>query len=202
MSANKHTTIKLRDNTVDLKETRDLYGRMMFLARSSNDINQKEAIGNHEFTLTPALYAPDGTILRCLNKSMLIHLVKKLATMQPLPQEDKLLEDGVDTTPDFPSRKLALVDGMVLLQQMTKRPATIVTIVTVTLSECFNDRLMSRDYNEIILVFDTYRDRSLKSATMNKRMQGRAPIQYQVRDDKNIKHIPMNRFHMTRRRLT
>jgi len=90
-------------------ETKDLYGRLMFLARSSNDIKQKEAIGNHEFTLTPrAVYAPDGTILWCMNKSMLIHLLNKLATMQPLPQEDKLLEDGVDTkcskSQDGPSR--------------------------------------------------------------------------------------------------
>ena len=100
----------------------------------------------------------------------------------------------MDTTPNVPSRKIAVVDGMVLLQQMTKRPATRVTVKA--LSECFNDRLMSltQDYDEIILVFDTYRDRSLKSATRNKRRQGGAPIQYQVRDDTNIKHIPMNRF--------
>ena len=54
--------------------------------------------------------------------------------------------------------------------------------------------LIFRDYDEIILVFDTYRDDSLKSATRDKRRQGRAPIQYQVRDDTNIKHIPMSRF--------
>src|SRR6218665_3497837 len=76
---------------------------------------------------------------------------------------------------------------MVLLQQMTKKPATIVTVKD--LSECFNNGLVSltRDYDEIILVFDTYRDYSLKSATRDKRRQGRAPIQYQVRDDTNIK---------------
>src|SRR6218665_3290720 len=87
-----------------------------------------------------------------------------------------------------------MVDGMVLLQQMTKNPASIVTVKD--LSECFNNRLMSltRDYNEIIIVFDTYRDYYLKSATRDKRRQGRAPIQYQVRNDTNIKHIPMNRF--------
>ena len=64
------------------------------------------------------------------------------------------------------------------------------------LSECFNDRLMSltRDYHEIILVFATYRDHSLKCATGDKRRHGIAPVQYQVRDDTNIKHIPMNRF--------
>ena len=76
MSAKKKITVKLRDKNVDLKETKDLYGRLMVLARSSRDINQKEAIGNYEFTLTPrALFAPDGTILPCLDKSKLIHLL-------------------------------------------------------------------------------------------------------------------------------
>ena len=44
-SANKKTPVKLRDKTVDLRETKDLYGRLMFVARSNRDINQKEAIG-------------------------------------------------------------------------------------------------------------------------------------------------------------
>ena len=61
--------------------------------------------------------------------------------------------------------QIALVDGMVLLQKMAAKPATVVTVKH--LSECFNDRLMSltRDYDEIILVFDTYKDDSLKNAT-------------------------------------
>jgi len=75
MYANKKTILKLRDKTVDLKETKDLYSRLMILARSSRDINQKDAIGNHEFTVTPrALFASDGTILPCLNKSKCIYL--------------------------------------------------------------------------------------------------------------------------------
>ena len=179
---------------MDLKETKDLYSRLTVLARSSRDINQKEAIGYYEFTVTPrAIFAPDGTILPCLDKSKLIHLLDKFATAET-PQEDQQPENGMDTTPDAPSPKIALVDAMVLLQKMAKKPATIVTVKH--LSECFNDRLMSltRDYDEIILVFDTYRDDSLKSATRDKRRQGRAPIQYQVRDDTNIKHIPMSRF--------
>lgn len=32
---NKKTTVKLRDNTIDLKETKDLFGRLMILARSN-----------------------------------------------------------------------------------------------------------------------------------------------------------------------
>jgi len=45
MSANKKTTLKLRDKTVDVKETKDLYGRLMVLARSSRDINHKRPLG-------------------------------------------------------------------------------------------------------------------------------------------------------------
>src|SRR6218665_2988861 len=167
----------------------------MVLAKSSRDINQKEAIANFEFTVAPrALFSPDGTILQCRDKSKLIHLLNKLPTIQPLSQEGELQGDGMATTQDVPSHKIALVDAMVLLQQMTKKPATIVTVKD--LSECFNNRLMSltRDYDEIILVFDTYQNYSLKSAARDKITQGRAPIQYQVRGDTNIKHIPMNRF--------
>ena len=35
MSGNKTTTIKLRDKSIDLKETKDLYGRLMILAKST-----------------------------------------------------------------------------------------------------------------------------------------------------------------------
>jgi len=53
---------------------------------------------------------------------------------------------------------------------------------------------LTPDYDEIILLFDTYRDRSLKSDTRDKRRQWRVPTQYHFRDDTNIKHIPMSRF--------
>ncbi|CAM1330033.1 Uncharacterised protein at_DN1481, partial [Pycnogonum litorale] len=41
MSTNKKFAVKVRVKTVDLKETKDLYGRLMVLARSNRDINQK-----------------------------------------------------------------------------------------------------------------------------------------------------------------
>ena len=64
MSGNKTTTIKLRDKTIDLKETKYLYGRLMILAKLTRDIDQKGAIGNHEFTLTPrSLFSPVGSML-------------------------------------------------------------------------------------------------------------------------------------------
>ena len=52
----------------------------------------------------------------------------------------------------------------------------------------------TRDYDEVILVFDTYKADSLKHITREKRRQGKDPIQYQIRDDTNIKNIPMSRL--------
>ena len=65
------------------------------------------------------------------------------------------------TTPDAPVRRIALVDEMALPQKSAQKSTTIVTVKD--LSKFFNDKLMSltRDYDEIILVFDTYRDDSL-----------------------------------------
>ena len=52
---------------------------------------------------------------------------------------------------------------MVLVQKMTTKPATVVTVKD--LSVCINDRLLNltRSYGEVILVFDTYKVDSLKS---------------------------------------
>src|SRR6218665_3068237 len=86
--------------------------------------------------------------LQCMDKSKLIQLLNKLATMQPHPQEYELLEDVMVTTPRPTSRKITLVDGMVPLQQMAKKPPTVFTVTD--LSECFSDRLMplARYYGE------------------------------------------------------
>ena len=93
----------------------------------------KEAIGNYGFTLTPrALFAPDGTILPCLDKSKLIHQLEKLTT-EDMPHEDQpphagssSHQDATDTgftdhISDQASRKIALVGGMVLVRKLSKK---------------------------------------------------------------------------------
>lgn len=64
------------------------------------------------------------------------------------PQDGRAThQDAMDTgftdptSIDQPSHKIALVDGMVLVQKLSKKPATVVTVKD--LSHCFNDRLMS-----------------------------------------------------------
>ena len=81
MSGNNTHKVKIREKIVDLKETKDLYGRLMVLARSNRDIDQKQAVGTYEFTLTPrALFSPNGSVLPCNDKSKLIHVLEKLTT--------------------------------------------------------------------------------------------------------------------------
>ena len=77
---------------------------------------------------------------------------------------------------------------MVLVQQMTKKSGTI--SIVKDLSQHFNDRLLTltEDFDEVILVFDTYKAKSLKQKTREKRRQGKDPIQYQIADDTSIKH--------------
>ena len=62
-----------------------------------------------------------------MNKLKLIHHLSKFATAQTT-QVSQQPEDGMDTPPDAPSRKITLVDEMVLLHKMAKKPATIVTV--------------------------------------------------------------------------
>ena len=66
-----------------------------------------------------------------------------------------------------------MVDAMVLVQKMTTKTATIVTVKD--LSVCFNDRLMNltRSFDEVIVVFNTYKADSLKSTTREKRRKKR-----------------------------
>ena len=99
-----------------------------------------------------------------------------------------------DADPPDHRRKIAVVDGMVLVQKMTTKSATVVNVKD--LSVCFNDRLMNltRSFDEVILVFDTYKADSLKSTTRQKRRKGKDPVQYQVRDETSISHITMSRF--------
>ena len=53
---------------------------------------------------------------------------------------------------------------------------------------------MTRVYDEIILVSDTYKDVPLKYATRDARLQRQRPVQCQIHDERRIKHITLKRF--------
>ena len=136
-------------------------------------------------------------MLRCTDKSKLIRLLElhgNEAELEQgrLPSEEtgclykgQLDEDATHVLPTESrdvERGIAVVDGMVI-KLLHKIQSTALGTV-VDLSHRFNDLMLSmtREYDEIILVFDTYKDASLKYATREARLQGQSPVQYQIHD--------------------
>ena len=90
-----------------------------------------------------AMFALDGTVLPCEDKSTLIHLLVKLAKDKKSQAACMDYQDVMETeTSNSPSLEIALVDGMVglLVQRLTKKQATVLTVKDTSI--CFNDRLM------------------------------------------------------------
>ena len=100
-------------------------------------------------------------------------------------------------------RGMAVVDGMVILHKMQSTALGTV----VDLRHNFNDLLPSatRDNDDIILVFGTYKDVSLKCGTIDARLQGRVQCstRYMMKRPSNIKLLPLSGSSpTTRQRLT
>ena len=159
MSGNKKLTVNIRDQRVDLTETKHLYGHLKVLTTSNRDIDQNNAVANYEFTLIPrTLFTPDGSMLPCTDKSKLIHNLEKLASTVGTNQHTEILASNEQSDPlDDPISKIAIVDGMVLVQKMMKnKKGTFSTVKD--LAQSFNDRLttLTAELSEVILVFNTY----------------------------------------------
>ena len=75
----KVVQLNLEQKVVELKEDRNLFVRLLLVAKSRPDINLEEAVGSHELSVVPrSLFAPDGHMLHCSAKSVLMAAVTKL----------------------------------------------------------------------------------------------------------------------------
>lgn len=96
----------------------------MVLAKSNRDIDQKDAIGNYDFTLTPrALFSPKGSFLTCSDKSKLIHVLRKLISEQTGKNSSLPDLEAVEGEDAFYGKKFAAVEGMIqkLLKSKNKK---------------------------------------------------------------------------------
>ena len=103
---------------------------ILVVCQSRPDINLRESIGKHEFSVVPrSLFAADGTMLHCPVKSNL------MAILENLPSDEARVSDqnaactsidvGSTTTSDFAEPDVAfaklevgLVDAMAFVQSM------------------------------------------------------------------------------------
>ena len=77
-SNGKKVSVSLKDKVVELQEDRNLFARLMMVAKSRPEIDIKEAIGQHEFSVVPrSLFANDGTMFHCSMKSALMSILEK-----------------------------------------------------------------------------------------------------------------------------
>ena len=88
---------------VELTEDRALLGRMAIISKSRPELDMKETVGQYEFSVVPrALFAPDGSMLYCSNKSMLYHCVV----------DELLLADSVTPNDIVTEQSVIIIDAM------------------------------------------------------------------------------------------
>ena len=166
----------------------------MVIASSNRVIDQKDAIGTYEFTvIIRSLFAPDGTVLVCSDKLKIINSLKDLVAGQeeanPLPAMNR-----------GQSRKIYVVEwlnGMVIVQKQNIKAASVNTVKD--LSVCFNAKLMAfaRDFDEVIVFFDTHKADSLKRKTRQRRQTEKASVRFQVKNETEIRHLTRESFSST-----
>ena len=110
-SIGKKAKLIVNNVIVELQEDRSLFARMMMVCQTRPEINVKEAVGMYEFTVVPrALFAGEGSMLHCPNKSALMSLLEK---EKPVSNEP--------VAPQVTRHKVDIVDGMAALQSLDKR---------------------------------------------------------------------------------
>lgn len=94
---------------------KDLFGRLMVLVRSNRDVDHKQAVGTIEFAVTPrSLFAPNGEVLPCSDKSKLIHALDNLAAPELIEARELLKEDPKATHCDLDN----LIKKMLWLKEL------------------------------------------------------------------------------------
>ena len=168
----KETKLKVGDKTVELKEDRGLFARMLIVANSRPDISLETTIGTYELSIVPrSLFAADGLMNHCSDKSQLMAILEKQANQPVLTSE---LTSETD--------RVAVVDAMVIVQCLDK-PKTIKTCKDLSDYFCQKVTRLFNHYGEVHFVFDRYDvERSLKTETRTRRLGSKQSIAYHITD--------------------
>ena len=136
-----------------------------------------------------SMFAYDGTMNLCSSKSNLMTLLKTLdESSEP---EDMLIPSKMQT--QLVTFCMAIVDGMAELQALEKS-ADIKTCAD--LSRSFSSKMMNKfqQYDEVHIVFDTYKTESIKNMTRNKRLHGGNIAEYKINDNTDLRNVSMKKL--------
>ena len=185
---------KVGDKIIQQRTDGYLFTRLLVVSRSRPDINLKELLGTYEFSTVPrSMFALDGTQLLCVNKFSLLKILEDQVTVEvgkdfaDVVQLDIASSVIVNTSKNL---KVVVLDEMAEVQSM-KKSSSVNTCSD--LANEFNRKLeyiLSR-YDETHLVFDTYRENSLKSLMRKKRTGKTQPVQFKINDSTYIGNTSM-----------
>ena len=156
---------KIADKVVELKENRSLFARMVIAARARPEIELQEAISKFEFSsVSRALFATDGSLLPCQNKSKLMNILEKLpeSDASELPSDD-------ESNP-----KAVVIDGMAVLHETPFQHGPNRTCKD--LANQFIKAIQSKthQYDIVHIIFDHYNQKvTLKRQTQTRRSRGK-----------------------------
>lgn len=180
----KKARIQTEDVTVELREDRNLFARLLVASKSRDDLNLQDTIGNYELSVVPrSLFSQDGTLLHC-QKSKLLSILEDL----PVPE---LTQSNIP--PGSPSCTVSIIDGMAELQALHK-PDNIITMNQ--LADLYTNIILCKYVSEEIhVIFDRYDiNSSLKSATRKKRQCDNYGVKYHINDTTNVAKTTMKKL--------
>ena len=149
-SNGKKLRVSLKDKVVELQEDRNLFAQLMMVAKSCPEIDIKEAIGQHEFSVVPlSLFANDGTMFHCSMKSTLKSILEKTNESLDTSRTDESVPSSASSF-----MTVAIIDGMAELPSLDK-PHWLSSCAQ--LAKHFNDCLFHTLHHNVIQnVYDTF----------------------------------------------
>ena len=184
--SNANSKTKQAETILEIREERNLFQRLVLVSRTRQDIDLKKAIGEYEFGSIPrSLFTADGSLLLPTDK---FKLMQKLEDTSKNCETQTMLE-ALSVKP----RAVVLVDGMALVQCISKSSSmrTCQDFANVFLS-MINE--IASPHDELHLIFDTYKEDSLKNSTRSKRNQKYSGAAYHVSDGSLLKNISLKDF--------
>ena len=189
-TSRKKLKIETNGSVSELNADRSLFARLLILTRSQRQVDLADILGKYELSTVPrSMFAYDGTMHLRSSKSSLLTILKTLG--ESTGSDAQLIAQVIDLP--LTSHCVAVVDGMAELQAMDKH-AEIKTCAD--LGKVFTMKMMNKyqHYDEVHIVFDTYRAESIKNLTRSKRSIGEIAAEYKITDSTDLRTVSMKKL--------
>ena len=200
-TANKNRKMKVHDKIVELRSNCNLFARCAVI-KGKRDIDMKIVVGDYELMTVPrSLMKPDGTLLSGhVGKADLVKEVLKEFCVTPAETLNLCPDDTI----------VVVIDAMHIVNKINPKPVWIKTGDDLAKEFTNHIDIRSQNASTVMIVFDTYRDLSLKSATRDDRTIGKRNMRkvlccFKIESETKIGKISMSEIlatNQTKRSLT